>query len=128
MHLPTDIDNVCNKATRIWGHQAQEAMVVGEIGELLTMFGRRAQGRDSPEAWVDEIADSIMMLHQLAIIHGKDAVEKRVAEKLTKLKARLAKYECTACNGEGTFFVAEDRTPATCSVCRGTGRRAELDP
>ncbi|MFA6132624.1 MAG: hypothetical protein WC869_01255 [Phycisphaerae bacterium] len=121
MQLPSDIDVVCEKATRIWGHQAQEAMLVGEIGELLTMFGRRAQRRDTQEQWIDEIADVTMMIHQLAIMHGKEAVEARIAVKLEKLKLRLKKYECPECAGCGVHMdwgVVMDE----CKTCHGTGR------
>lgn len=92
MKLPTDFDKVCSEATRVWGVEAQEAVAIGELGELLTMFGRRAQKRDTPEQWIDEIADVTMMINQLAIIHGKAAVEARLQVKIEKLRGRLAKY------------------------------------
>ena len=31
-------------------------MLIGEMGELLTLFGRRAQWRDSREQWISEIS------------------------------------------------------------------------
>lgn len=92
MKLPSDFDKVCAEATRVWGVEAQEAVAVGELGELLTMFGRRAQKRDTPEQWVDEIADVLLMTSQLALIHGKAAVESRLQVKVEKLRGRLAKY------------------------------------
>lgn len=92
MKLPPDFDKVCAEATRVWGVEAQEAVAIGEIGELLTMFGRRARKRDTPEQWVDEIADVLMMASQLAVIHGKGAVEARLQIKIEKLRTCLAKY------------------------------------
>ena len=107
MKLPSNFDLICAEATRLWGTEAQEAVAIGEIGELLTMFGRRAQKRDTPEQWVDEIADVLMMANQLAIIHGKDAVEERLAQKVEKLRFRLAKYGSTLTNQP---LVPEDST------------------
>jgi hypothetical protein len=92
MKLPSSIDAICIAAIVVWGRETQEAMAIGEIGELLALFGRRAQRRDTKEQWIDEIADGIIMLHQLAITHGLEDVEKRIAEKLVKLQARVDNY------------------------------------
>ena len=93
MKLPADFDEVCKQATVVWGVPAQEAVAVGEIGELLTLFGKRQQKRTLAADWVDEIADCIIMLHQLAGIHGLAAVEARIAEKIPKIKLRIAAAE-----------------------------------
>lgn len=84
------LDAACRLATVIWGQPAQEAVAVGEIGELLTLFGRRAQGRDEPGMWQEELADAFIMLRQLAIIHGEEGVNAALRQKLEKLQARLA--------------------------------------
>ena len=89
MKLPSDIDDVCLKATEVWGQDAQEAVCIGELGEFLTLFGRRAQDRDTHAQWIDEIADIIIMAHQMANIHDREAVETRIAQKLARLKDRL---------------------------------------
>lgn len=85
------LSSVCRDATNKWGQQAQEDVAIGELGELLTMFGRRAQGRDTPEQWIDELVDCRIMIEQLAHLHGYDAFEKRLAEKIVKLRARVDK-------------------------------------
>ena len=46
-----------NSALKTWGDYEQYQMLIGELGELLTLFGRRVQGRDTPEEWITEIAD-----------------------------------------------------------------------
>ena len=90
MKLPQDIDSVCLRALGAWGIAVQERVAIGEIGELLTLVGRSAQHRDTPEQWTDEIADVIIMCHQLAISRGLSvAVEDRIAEKLPKIEARI---------------------------------------
>ena len=58
-----------------YGKENQLQMVVGEIGELLTLFGKEAQGRASKEDWTEEIADVEIMLEQLKIIKGINTTE-----------------------------------------------------
>lgn len=89
----TYIKNIFTDAITTWGENSQIAMVIGEIGELLTEFGRSVQGRDSKEKWVDEISDVIIMMSQFAYIKGSDDVKKRISEKLPKLKDRIEKYK-----------------------------------
>lgn len=83
------LDAICKKAVKAFGKESQEDMVVGEIGELLTMFGRRSQGRDSPEAWIDEIADVTIMMRQMAHIYGIENVDARIDEKLKRLSSKM---------------------------------------
>lgn len=91
MILPESLDAICLRAIRKYGIPSQEAVALGELGELIALFGKRAQGRDTPEQWVDEIVDGLIMLTQLAHIHGKEAVESRMQVKLAKLNERIAK-------------------------------------
>lgn len=93
MKLPPALDSVCLDATIVWGQEVQEKIAIGEIGELLTLFGRREQRRDTEEQWVDEIADGIIMLHQLAHLHNISAVEHRIAAKVLKLEQRINKHK-----------------------------------
>jgi len=93
MKLPADFDEVCKQATAVWGAASQEAVAIGEIGELLTLWGKRQQKRSTTEDWIDEISDCVIMIEQLARIHGIAAVEARIAEKIPKLKLRLAAAE-----------------------------------
>jgi hypothetical protein len=90
MKLPDDMDEVCKAATATWGSGAQENIAIGEIGEFLTLIGRRQQGRATESMWIDEIADGLIMYTQMAHLHGKEAVEKRIAEKIVMIKARIA--------------------------------------
>jgi len=72
-----------------YGQEAVEQIVIGEIGELLTLFGRRQQGRDTPDDWLDETADLILMGYQLAAIHGFEKVEKVIDQKLDTIRDRI---------------------------------------
>ena len=90
-HFNDDFPDICRLATKTWGVESQEAMAVGEIGELLTMFGRRVQYRDCEDQWIDEIADCLIMLNQLAHLHGYNKVEDRVGDKIHRLRLKLMK-------------------------------------
>lgn len=89
MEFTTGQHDVLQSAIRMWGENAQEAMLVGEVGELLTMFGRRSQGRDTPEDWVSEIADVIIMLEQLAKMRGYAEVKVEVDRKMSRLEDKI---------------------------------------
>ena len=80
-------DDILEQAIVHYGKTAQLAVAIGEIGELLTVIGRDAQGRATEEDWIDEIADVTIMLRQLAIMIGVEETEARVEAKI----ARLAK-------------------------------------
>ena len=72
-----------------YGKENQLRMVVGEIGELLTLFGKEAQGRASKEDWVEEIADVEIMLEQLKLIKDIDTTETKrfkIARTLERFK------------------------------------------
>ena len=58
------------------------SMMVGEIGELLTLVGRSMQGRDQLEDWVDELADVYLQVHILATRLSKQLFIKRLNRKI----------------------------------------------
>ncbi len=95
------MDGVLVDALLLWGRESQNCVAIGEIGELLTLYGKEAQGRATPEQWVDEIADCFIMLRQLAMLHDRDRVEKRIAEKVERLRTRIATQKGTA-HGQAT--------------------------
>lgn len=88
-----DTKDTFAKAIRVWGEESQTQMAIGEIGEFLTTFGRLAQKRCTKEDVIDEIADVIIMMTQMALINGEEAVKERIRVKIAKIKGRLEKYE-----------------------------------
>lgn len=88
-----DHDPLFKRALAAYGDSAQEALAVGEIGELLNLFGRRVQGRDTPEDWIVEIADVTIMLRQLALMHGVEKVEEAIKAKCERLERRVQQAE-----------------------------------
>jgi len=88
------MDRTLLKALEKYGEEMQQAVAVGEIGELLALFGKQAQGRASQNDWIDEIADATICLRILAIIHGALQVDARVDAKLDRLERQLEETEC----------------------------------
>lgn len=84
-------EEICIRALAKFGVNAQEKMVIGEFGELLTLFGRQEQGRATREDWLTEIADCTLMLKQLAIIHGitPHEIEQKIDAQCERLLRKL---------------------------------------
>lgn len=93
MYFTSEQNSTLDLALSTWGHDSQEQMFIGEIGELLTMFGRRAQNRDTYDKWIDELADCAIMLEQMIRLRSTDDVAQRIDEKMERLKSRLSKYQ-----------------------------------
>lgn len=87
---------ILEKAIAHYGKEAQLQMVVGEIGELLTLFGRESQGRASEADWLDEIADVFIMMEQLVIIKGINPIDihLKIRDKVDRIEARIEAEEC----------------------------------
>lgn len=90
------IISLCLRCIKVWGRSEIERVAIGEIGELLTLFGREVQNRAKHADWLDEISDVMLMAHQLACLHDPDAVAARMVEKMAKLEAKLVKAEAEA--------------------------------
>ncbi len=92
-------------------------ITVGEIGEFLTCIGRNAQGRLTHEEMIDEIADVIICMRQMARIFEKEPgevekhIKKKMKKKLAKLKGDVI-VDCdnTACNECKDFTCKLKRT------------------
>ena len=82
-------DSTLLKAIEKWGAATQEQMAIGEIGELLALYGRRVQNRDDAMEWIDEIADVTIMLRQLALMTDPVLVAGAIDTKMCRLKKAL---------------------------------------
>lgn len=80
---------LCKRAVSKWGVPSQKLQAVGEIGEFLTELGREGQKRSSPEKVIDEIADILIMMNQMAHIYGEQAVRDRIVIKIEKMQNKL---------------------------------------
>lgn len=79
-------------AIQTWGVSEQESMAIGECGEFLGLFGKRAQGRATEDDWISEISDVIIMMEQMSHMHGYDKVKSMVDYKMARLKVRLESH------------------------------------
>lgn len=82
-------------ATTVWGTDAQISVCIGELGELLTLVGRNAQGRATIDDWRSEIADVIICAWQLSRIYGISTDEQNdmICHKLNRFKHKLDTME-----------------------------------
>lgn len=97
---------VLSQAIERWGHESQTGMAIEESAELsievllslskfilsarkVSRVGGRAVKPEAEEKLIDEIADVIVMMEQMALIYGYEQVDQRVKFKIDRLKGRL---------------------------------------
>ena len=78
-------------AVRHYGAEHQKKKAIEEIGELITAISREQDGRATTEQVITEIADVTIMMHQLALIYGIDAVANEIDRKQRRLLRRMDK-------------------------------------
>ena len=61
------------------------------MGELITAISREQDGRATTEQVITEIADVQIMMRQLALIYGIDAVANEIDRKQRRLLHRMDK-------------------------------------
>jgi len=90
MNHTDQIFEAAQEAIDQWGEEGQEKLAIGEIGELIELFGKQVQGRADSDQWADEIADVYILLPTLILLHtDKSKVEDRVLHKLERLERML---------------------------------------
>lgn len=82
-------EQLYKKALEIYGFEAQSRMVDEECAELINALCKYKRGRANEYNVITEIADVMIMCEQMAIHFGKEAVEKEIETKLSRLKKRL---------------------------------------
>lgn len=83
----SSIESICRRALDTWGAEAQIDQCIEECAELTVELQHRKRGR--PEHAAEEIADAIIVLHQMRLLIGVEAVDTKVREKLARLEKRL---------------------------------------
>lgn len=79
-----------NLALSKYGAEAQTVMVFEEMSELQKELCKHARGADNQERIAEEIADVLIMLDQMMILHKcKNLVFKYKQEKKIRLEKRL---------------------------------------
>lgn len=86
-----DFDDVFQKALNTWGGESQENMAIEECSEFIKAVCklRRDSGSEPFKNLIDEIADVTIMMRQMAITVGEDAVNERIEFKVNRLRDRL---------------------------------------
>ena len=75
-----------------YGPEAQQMMLIEEIGELLNAVAKFPRGRSRPEDIIEELADVSIMVEQIALLYGWERFELERERKLERLKMRLEKH------------------------------------
>lgn len=77
-------------ALKTWGYDAQTVMVFEEMSELQKELCKHARGKDNQDHIAEEIADVLIMLEQMMILHNcEDLVFQYKQEKKIRLEKRL---------------------------------------
>lgn len=80
---------LCEKALVKWGDLAQKTVAIEECAEFINECAKDHRKRTSNEKMIDEIADVIIMMNQMALLYGLDSVKERIKVKIDKIKKRL---------------------------------------
>ena len=78
-------------AVHHYGAEHQKKKAIEEMGELITAISREQDGRATSEQVITEIADVQIMMRQLALIYGIDAVANEIDRKQRRLLSRIDK-------------------------------------
>lgn len=91
--LNTDEMTVLIKAVNTFGARNQEDVAIEEMSELIKALikHRRYNTPETKENILEEIADVVIMICQLTIIHGYDG--EILGEKINRLKQRMEGVE-----------------------------------
>ena len=86
----TDGRSLLRKALETWGPDAQTLMVFEEMAELQKELCKHARGKDNRLAIAEEIADVMIVLEQMVLLHDCDEdVERFIHEKMERLSRKL---------------------------------------
>jgi NTP pyrophosphatase (non-canonical NTP hydrolase) len=84
-----DYDEIYRTTIEKWGVEAQYDQAVEECAELIAVLKHYRRGKAGEEEVVSELADVALMLGQLSYMFGREKVERRIEQKLAKLKGLL---------------------------------------
>ena len=88
---PLKILTVPVLAVQHYGVEHQKKKAIEEMGELITAISREQDGRATTEQVITEIADVQIMMRQLELIYGIDAVANEIDRKQRRLLRRMNK-------------------------------------
>lgn len=77
------------RALEVYGHEAQEKMLIEEIGELLNAFAKFPRGRAKVDDVIEELADVSIIIEQMALLFGWSDYNYIREQKIQRLESRL---------------------------------------
>lgn len=77
-------------AVNTWGVSTQLDMAVEECAEFVVAVQHHDRDRADADDVLDEVADLRIMVEQLSVVFGEDAVRRRTQQKMDRLRERLA--------------------------------------
>ena len=88
-----EVFNTYNKAIELYGEKTQKLMAIEEMSELTKEICKDFRGKLNREHLVEEMADVLITIEQLAIIYeiSDVAIFDACYEKIERLKERLEK-------------------------------------
>lgn len=84
-----------------YGAEHQKLKTIEELGELQTELAREQDNRTTPKKVITEIADVMIMIEQLVLIYGLDAVKAEFERKKNRLYRKILKEQEQKRNGNG---------------------------
>lgn len=94
MMLNYQAREVYRHAFAVYGVNAQILMCMEEMAELQKELCKNTRGADNVEHIAEEIADVRIMLEQMALLYGCQALADNYRQaKLERLKSRLEEYK-----------------------------------
>ena len=85
--------DICGKAVRTYGYDAQILMLFEEIGELLNAIAKLSRGRATSDDVIEELADVAIMVNQMAVIYGWYKFHAKKEMKLQRLQEKLNQHQ-----------------------------------
>lgn len=82
--LPID-EQLLKDALQKWGHDAQILVAIEECAELITALSQTYRASKNPNV-ITEIADVLIMAHQLRLIFGCKEVDEEILRKQSKVR------------------------------------------
>ena len=88
------MNDTLKAALDLYGPEAQTLMVFEEMAELQKELCKHARGKDNREEIAEEIADVLIMLDQMMILHDCESLVSRCRElKIERLEQRIREME-----------------------------------
>ena len=88
------MNDTLKAALDLYGPEAQTLMVFEEMAELQKELCKHARGKDNREEIAEEIADVLIMLDQMMILHDCESLAARFRElKIERLEQRIREME-----------------------------------